>query len=131
MFVSADMQKVMMMPFMRGVKTCVFTNRLVAFHETFAPLGQQAEKKNPQQVRSLARASSGISAMDATSAFVKAVRDKAADAKDITIRCDNCSGQNKNWILFTSMVRLLNDNSVPLLNSVTCKYLETGHTFMS
>ena len=53
MFVSADMQNVMMMPFMRGVKTCVFINRLVAFHETFAPLGQQAEKKNPQQIRSV------------------------------------------------------------------------------
>ena len=31
-----DMQKVIMLPRMPGVKTAVFTKRLVTFHETFA-----------------------------------------------------------------------------------------------
>lgn len=46
-YVSAVMQKIIMLPSMPRVKTCVFTNRLVAFHETFAPLGNQT-KKDPQ-----------------------------------------------------------------------------------
>ena len=36
-YVAADMQKVIMLSSMPGVKSCVFVNRLVACHETFAP----------------------------------------------------------------------------------------------
>jgi len=45
---SVDMQKVIMLPRLPGVKTCVFTWRLVAFHETFAPRGTASsiEKKD-------------------------------------------------------------------------------------
>ena len=50
LYVSADIQNVIMLPCMPGVKTCVFTNRLVAFNETFIPLGNQAKKQFPQQV---------------------------------------------------------------------------------
>jgi len=42
---SVHMQKVIMLPRIPGVKTCMFTRRLVAFHETFAPLGNK--KKLP------------------------------------------------------------------------------------
>ena len=45
-YVSANVQKVLMLPAMTGVKSCVFTNRLVVFHETFAPLGEQKKKKS-------------------------------------------------------------------------------------
>ena len=37
-FFSADMQKVIMLPRLPGNKQCVFTRRIIAFHETFAPL---------------------------------------------------------------------------------------------
>lgn len=133
LYMSADMQKVIMLPCMPGVKTCVFTNRLVAFHETFAPMGQQAKKRYPKQVIAVMwhEAISGRSAADVTSAFVKAIHEMSQDARDIVIWCDNCSGQNKNWYLFTSLVRVMNSNNHPLLHSVTLKYLETGHTFLS
>ncbi|KAK3759891.1 hypothetical protein RRG08_057516 [Elysia crispata] len=36
-YVAADMQKLIMLPSMPGVKSCVFLNRLVACHETFEP----------------------------------------------------------------------------------------------
>ncbi|GFS04392.1 CAI-1 autoinducer sensor kinase/phosphatase CqsS [Elysia marginata] len=49
-YVAADMQKVIMLPSMPGVKSCVFVNRLVAYHETFAPLGDQHKKKVPKTV---------------------------------------------------------------------------------
>ena len=38
-FFSVDMQKVIMLPVMMGVKKCIFTPRLTAYHLTFAPLG--------------------------------------------------------------------------------------------
>lgn len=135
MYVSADMQKVTMLPYMMGVKSYAFTNRPVAFHETFAPLGKQKDK-HQIQVRSILRheAIAGRSAADVTSVFIKVITDMSEDAKNITIWSDNCSGQNKNWVLFKSLVRIMNDEKVmPHLNSVTVtiKYLETGHTFMS
>ena len=68
---SADMQKVIMLPFMQGIKTCAFTRRLVTFHQTFAPLGTQQGKAHPQKVRSVIwhEAIAGRSAADVTSAF--------------------------------------------------------------
>ena len=51
-YVSANVQKVLMLPAMTGVKSCVITNRFVVFHEKFAPLGEQ-KKKNPKQTRAV------------------------------------------------------------------------------
>jgi hypothetical protein len=38
-YVSVDLQKVVLLPRLPGLKSCMFTRRLVAFHLTFAPLG--------------------------------------------------------------------------------------------
>ena len=43
-YVSVDMQKVVLLPRMTGLKTCIFTRRLVVFHLTFAPLGKSTER---------------------------------------------------------------------------------------
>ena len=40
---SINMQKVIMLPQIPGVKTAVFTKQLVLFHMTFAPLGGGTE----------------------------------------------------------------------------------------
>ena len=132
-YVAADMQKVIMLPSMPGVKSCVFVNRLVAYHETFAPLGDQHRKKHAKQVTSILwhKGISGRSAADVTSAFIKSISMLAEDAKDIVIWCDNCSAQNKNWTLFTSITRYINSNAGVLPKTVTFKYLKTGHTFLS
>ena len=132
-YVAADMQKVIMLPSMPGVKSCVFVNRLVAYHETFTPLGDQHKKKHAKQVSSILwhEGISGRSAADVTSAFIKAISMMAEDAKDIVIWCDNCSAQNINWNLFTSINRYINSNAGVLPQTVTFKYLETGHTFLS
>jgi len=47
MIVSTDMQKVIMLPRIPGIKSCVFTRRVVAFHQTFAPLGKLFTFKLP------------------------------------------------------------------------------------
>ncbi|KAK3772347.1 hypothetical protein RRG08_031371 [Elysia crispata] len=87
-----------MLASMPGVKSCVFVNRREAYHETFAPLGDQHKKKHAKQVMSILwhKGISGRSAADVTSAFIKAISTTAEDAKDIVIWCDNCSAQNKN-----------------------------------
>ena len=44
-YFSVDMQKVIMLLRIPGVKKAVFTNRLVTFHETFAPFGRFSKTK--------------------------------------------------------------------------------------
>ncbi|GFR73255.1 CAI-1 autoinducer sensor kinase/phosphatase CqsS, partial [Elysia marginata] len=131
-YVAEDMQKVIMLPSMPGVKSFVFVNRLVAYHETFAPLGDQHKKKYPKQVMSILwhEGISGRSAADVTSAFIKAISMMAEDAKDIVIWCDNCAAQNKNWTLYTSIARFMNSSADIVPQTVALKYLKTGHTFM-
>lgn len=43
---------------------------------------------------------------------------------------DNCNAQNKNRLLFCALIRTVNDMRIRA-NSITLKYLESGHTFMS
>ena len=40
-----DMQKIVMLPRIPGVKTCVFTKRLTTYHMTFAPIGGMKQKR--------------------------------------------------------------------------------------
>ena len=47
----------------------------------------------------------------------------------VIIWADNCSGQNKNWWLFTILVQFV--NTWWGTQSVSLKYLEKGHTFMA
>ncbi|RXN08104.1 sorting nexin [Labeo rohita] len=46
---SVDLQKVIMLPRMPGLKTTIFTKRIVAFHETFASVGKKKNKKTPSR----------------------------------------------------------------------------------
>jgi len=46
-----------------------------------------------------------------------------------TLWMDNCTAQNKNWTIFTAMCTFVNTESGP--QSITFKYLISGHTFMS
>ena len=41
---SVDLQKVIMLPELPGVKTVCFTRRIIAFHETFAPVDEYKKK---------------------------------------------------------------------------------------
>jgi len=123
-FCSVDLQKVIMMPRLPGVKTAVFTRRLVVFHETFAPL------KSLSNTISIVwhEAISGRRADDIASSFITAMKQESA-VKHFTFWVDNCSAQNKNWTLYTAMVSYVNHESGP--ESITFKYLIAGHTFMS
>ncbi|CAG9773283.1 unnamed protein product [Ceutorhynchus assimilis] len=52
------------------------------------------------------------------------------DAENIILWLDNCAAQNKNWTFFSFCVYLVNSADVAL-NTLTLKYFEPGHTFMS
>ena len=127
---SVDMQKVIMLPRLSGVKTCVFTRRLVAFHETFAPLGSKT-KQRPVVSAVWHEAVSGRSAEDLASVYLTVIRsDHFRDVTDFIFYADNCSAQNKNWTLFTALTAEVNrDATGP--KTVTLRYLQKGHTFMS
>jgi len=52
------------------------------------------------------------------------------DAKIFIFWADNCTGQNKNWVLFTALISSLNSKHKNSIESVTIKYLTKGHTHM-
>lgn len=125
MFVSVDMQKVIMLPRLPGVKSCVFTKRITAYNETFANLG----KSNNNTVIVWNESVTGRNAEDVSNTyhmFIKSNRDK----KNFVFWADNCSGQNKNWLLFSSLVAIVNSSEIQA-ERIQIKYLTAGHTFMS
>ncbi|KAJ8375392.1 hypothetical protein SKAU_G00059720 [Synaphobranchus kaupii] len=70
---SVDMQKVIMLPRMPGVKSAVFTKRIVAYHETFATVGNKATKKRNISVV-WHEGVAGRSAKEVTSAYMAALQ---------------------------------------------------------
>ena len=127
MIAAVDMQKVIMLPHMPGVKRAIFTRRLVAFHMTFAPLGGRGHAGRPVGVI-WNESVSGRNDEDVTSTYVKYISFKR-DFTMFAFWADNCSAQNKNWTLFT-FVKIVNDdtNNCELR---TMKYIESGHTWMA
>ena len=123
---SVDLQKIIMLLRMMGVKTCAFTGRIIAFNETFAELG----KANNNVVVVWNESVSGRSAPDICSAFWNFLTTKVRDKKEIILWCDNCTSQNKNWTLFTVLVSAVNSEFIAA-ESIELKYLVSGHTFMS
>lgn len=129
--ISADLQKVIMLPRMPGNKTSIFTKRIVAFHETFATVGMKQKGKNKENSTSVIwhEGIAGRKAEEITSSFVTAL-EKYRDKKHIIIWLDNCSAQNKNWCLLTTLTSLINNDTIEF-DDISLKFFESGHTFMS
>ena len=49
----------------------------------------------------------------------------------VVIFAHRCSAQNKCWFLYTALCNAVNSNLNETLQSVTLKYFERGHSFMS
>lgn len=126
---SVDLQKVIMLPRIPGLKTVCFTRRLVAFHETFAPIGAYKTNIRPTESVVWHEGIAGRKCQDIASTFVIALK-KDRDYDHVTYYMDNCAGQNKNWTIFTVLTNFTNFNQTDS-SSITFKYLEAGHTFMS
>ena len=126
---AVDMQKVIMLPRMPGIKKAIFTKRLTTFHMTFAPLGGRGRDGKPIGII-WNESISGRHDEDVTSTYIKYITDCMRNRTQVTIWADNCSAQNKNWTLFTALVQLVNDES-KICEKVTIKYFEPGHTWMA
>ena len=122
------LQKVIMLPCLPGVKTACFTRRILAFHETFAPIGKY-KAVIPTISCIWHEGISGRKAEDIASTFIRALHEDR-DYQQIVYFADNCSAQNKNWYLFYELVNLINSDRISA-QTITIKFLEAGHTFMS
>ncbi|XP_063046269.1 uncharacterized protein LOC134459601 [Engraulis encrasicolus] len=125
---SVDLQKVIMLPRMPGVKTAVFTRRITAFHETFAMVGKMSTKKKKAISVVWHEGIAGRSAVEVTSAYVACL--SLENVAHVTYWVDNCTSQNKNWVLLSTLVKIVNSDENPI-DDITLKFFEPGHTFMS
>ena len=87
----------------------------MAYHETFASMGKRKNKKNTMSVL-WHEGTAGRSAAEITSAYITAL-EKERDVRHSIFWVDNCSVQNKNWGLISSLI--------------TLNFFEQGHAFMS
>ena len=87
---SVDLQKVVMLPRLPGLKTACFTRRLVAFHLMYAPIGKYTEPFKPISVL-WHEGISGRKCEDITSAVMLALFEDR-DSSRIIHYMDNCAG---------------------------------------
>lgn len=126
-YYSIDLQKVMLLPDMPKVKDSYFLSRLVAFNLTLSPLQKKTITKSCCILWHEAFA--GRDANNIVDALVTFI-EKERDLQHLNLWCDNCTSQNKNWIIYTALVSIVN-SIFTSLESVTIKYLTKGHTHMS
>ena len=96
-YLSCDLQKVILLPRIPGYKTCLFTSRLIAFNQTFAPIGRRGKEHNLKPVGVLWHESiAGRKDENIASAYKRIFSYmKFRDYKNWVIWADNCGGQNK------------------------------------
>ena len=118
---TTDMQRVIKLPKLT-TKEHLFVRCLVTFNERFA----SKTPGKPDYCILWHEAIAGRKAPDVASAFLQLIRQCNED--HIWLWADNCSGQNKNWYLFTDLAKCVNTLGP---ETITIKYLEKGHTFMA
>lgn len=122
---SADLQKIIMLPRMEEFKSVCFTRRIIAFNESFVPLGPNTRTIAAIWHEGIA----GRKKEEITSTFHNFFLEKR-DEEHVILWLDNCSGQNKNWAFFTFLIYMVNSDETAT-NIIEIKYFEPGHTFMS
>lgn len=116
-----------MLPRCEMFKEVIFVPRIIAFNESIVPIGRK-HKQFPTAVV-WHEAISGRSKEDIISAFYAFFLDNR-DVENVILWLDNCAAQNKNWAFFSFCVYLVNSSDVAL-KSLSLKFFEPGHTFMS
>ena len=105
------------------MKESFFLSRLVVFHLTGAPVGKLSEHI-PVVVACWNESVRGRKAADVPSAWLSILMEHQ-DADTITVWCDNCTGQNKNYTLYSVLVQLINSPEIAA-RKITLKYFEPG-----
>lgn len=130
-YYAGDMEKVVMLPRLEMFKQVIFSTRLSAYNDTFAPLGEI--HNNPSTSKPVAvlwhEGISGRCKEDVISAFYKFFLLKR-NVEECVMWLDNCSSQNKNWALFSFLVYIINSSLIKA-HKIQFNYFEPGHTFMA
>lgn len=130
---SLDLQKVIMLPRLVMFKSVIFCPRIIAFNESFVPIGGSKSDGEPKFWKPEAaiwhEGIAGRLKEDIISAFFKFFTSKH-DLPDIVLWLDNCASQNKNWALLSFLVFIVNSNFIEA-TQIQLNYFEPGHTFMS
>lgn len=127
-YFSADLEKFIMLPRLEEFKLAAFTRRIVAFKQSFVPIGSNKKSHEPIAVI-WHEEISGRKKQDIVSAYNSFFL-KLGDTKRIVLWLDNCAGENKNWCLIMFLVHLVNSTEVET-DFIELNYFESGHTFMS
>lgn len=128
-FYSVDMEKVIMLPRLETFKEALFTRRISAYNESFAPMGTFSDRDRPIIAPLWHEGISGRKQEQIISAyhqFFLANKDRA----NIVLWLDNCSSQNKNWCFLSYLVYIINSDLVST-ETIDVYFFEPGHTFMS
>lgn len=125
--ITADLQKVIMLPRCDTFKEVIFVPRIIAYNESFVPAGKRP--KVPFFAVVWHEATAGRCKSDIISSFYSYFL-QMRDITHLILWMDNCSSQNKNWTLYSFFVYLLNCDEVAL-ELLELKYFEPGHTFMA
>lgn len=123
--ISVDMQKVIQLPKLE-VKEAYFKRKLNVFNETFCDVHQ-----NGQSVCIVwHEEESGRKSWNVASAYIKFIEEFCRDKAEIIFYCDNCGSQNKNKVLYSALISVVNSTKINA-KQITVNYLEPGHTYMS
>ena len=119
---AVDLQRVILLHIMRA-KSCFFARRLQTFNETFASMTGGKDSCVVWH-----EALTGRTGGDIAPAFACFIFEHSDTFTDFVYWTDNCIAQNKNWVLFSALLQLVNMPMSP--SSITIRFLEKGHTFM-
>lgn len=123
---AVDMQKILLLPIIRGLKSCIFTPRLIVFNETFASMkvkevkeGKMSTVRDKHYAEVWVESTAGRTKEYVANAFLSLIK-KERDVHDFVSWTDNCASQNKNWCLYNAMVILINSetNSIASVSSI-------------
>lgn len=116
-----------MLPRIDNFKAAIFIKRIIAFNESYVPIGSRREIKPLAIIWH--EGICGRKKEDLTSCFYSFFLNYK-DMRNITIWLDNCSAQNKNWCLLTFLIFIINSNEIEA-NEINIHYFQPGHSFMS
>ena len=81
-----------MLPVLDGLKSSVFTRRIIAFHETFCPLGKKEDTALKTFSAVWHEGTGGRSGAEVASTFITAFHQPTfANSKHLTLWLDNCT----------------------------------------
>ena len=125
---SVDLQKVIMLPKLPGLKCSISCKRLVFFNESFVPVGSKNGKGSGVMWH---EALAVRYAKEIASKFINVMEySKFKTVTKFTFWPDNYNAQNKNWWLFSALVKHANSNEKSV-KAITVDLFVPGHGFMS